>query len=171
MDLFPFQRAGARFLAANHFAVLGDGPGLGKTLQVLTAIQALEPGRRHDSRCKRLRIVSTKVEMAQWLAITLKILGNELPDELTVVDSLPESIRSGDLGPDTVVVFDLSPSDQVRRWIQTARDGGARVWVLGAAWVNDVPAGAHLIARDARDLMSDADVKLEIEEGRRGRGG
>lgn len=38
--LYPFQRAGVRWLAARNAALLADDPGLGKTVQALTALPA-----------------------------------------------------------------------------------------------------------------------------------
>lgn len=39
--LRPFQQKGAQFLAANYHALLGDEPGLGKTVQAIAAVEAL----------------------------------------------------------------------------------------------------------------------------------
>src|SRR3990167_7724822 len=39
--LLPYQHEGAKFLAANHHALLGDEPGLGKTLQAIAAVESI----------------------------------------------------------------------------------------------------------------------------------
>jgi SNF2 family DNA or RNA helicase len=59
-ELYPFQRAGVDWLKLNRNALLADQPGLGKTIQALTA--AAELG------CEDILVVCPAVAKAHWRA-------------------------------------------------------------------------------------------------------
>lgn len=56
--LYPYQRDGARFLAQHPRAYLGDEPGLGKTIQAITACDYVE--------AERVVVVCPAIARANW---------------------------------------------------------------------------------------------------------
>src|SRR6185312_17357560 len=58
MQLFPFQDKGADFLAERHRALLLDAPGLGKTVQAITAAER--------AGCGSHNVVAPAAVVKQW---------------------------------------------------------------------------------------------------------
>ncbi len=65
-SLFPYQRAGAEYLAKTKRALLGDEPGLGKTLQVLAVIEH-EKAAPALIICPASAVAVWESEIAHWM--------------------------------------------------------------------------------------------------------
>lgn len=74
LPLLPYQRAGAEFLTLAGSAVLGDGVGMGKTLQTLATIEA------RGEIVKKVLVFCPAVLKYQWQNEIVKFLGSEFSD-------------------------------------------------------------------------------------------
>ncbi len=72
LPLYEFQKAGALFLEYNSASLLGDEPGLGKTIQTIAALQ---------TKCKRVLVVcpaslkyNWQEEIEKWSDLTTRVI-------------------------------------------------------------------------------------------------
>ncbi len=80
--LFEYQKTGAQFLAENPAAFLADGPGLGKTIQVIAACDMLGL-KKVAVVCPAIAKINWKREFAKWGKVEREILIYSY-DKLTV---------------------------------------------------------------------------------------
>lgn len=71
--LFEYQKTGAQFLAENPAAFLADGPGLGKTIQVIAACDMLGL-KKVAVVCPAIAKINWKREFAKWGKVEREIL-------------------------------------------------------------------------------------------------
>ena len=129
--LEPFQAAGARFLAARHHALLADEPGLGKTLQAISALEAV--GARNT-----LVVCPASVRSNWWKELTAWH-GNTLPGFWQVI-SYNEAVsrRFGHVAHRDAVILDeghfLKTAESKRTQAVLGNDGLVRdaryIWTL-----------------------------------------
>lgn len=92
MKPFPYQQAGAEFLAARRFAFLADGMGLGKTIQAIIACNIVQ--------ASRIVVVCPAIAKVNWLrefqvwgqlrSVMLKVVSY---DRLAINKSEREAVR------------------------------------------------------------------------------
>lgn len=80
--LFEYQKTGAKFLAENPAAFLADGPGLGKTIQVIAACDMLGL-KKVAVVCPAIAKINWKREFAKWGKVEREILVYSY-DKLTI---------------------------------------------------------------------------------------
>lgn len=133
MRLYPYQRDGASFLAGRSRAYLGDGMGLGKTVQTAVAARAL--------RVKRALVIAPAATLPNWRGEWKKWGSGEL-DAVSYADRRVSNAEL-DGGDYDVVVMDEAHYASNHKAIRTlgslqAARGCARAWLLSGS-----PMPAH----------------------------
>jgi SWI/SNF-related matrix-associated actin-dependent regulator of chromatin subfamily A-like protein 1 len=113
LSLLPYQEEGVAFLRSRDYALLADDPGLGKTAQVL---MALEPGAPVLVVCPKVAKGVWKAEAEKWRSGVWKVVTPasrskfKLPQAgemvVSTYDSLPSFSLLDEVAPGTVVVAD-----------------------------------------------------------------
>ena len=87
-EYMPFQRLGIAFAAGRTHALIADEPGLGKTIQAVGVVNALEPSGRIVVVCPASLRINWTREIEAWLCSPRSIAisqANDLPDTQVVV--------------------------------------------------------------------------------------
>lgn len=73
LELRGYQVEGARHLVGSQYALLGDDPGLGKTIQVAAALNCALPGIKVFVGCPETLMINWMKELRKWLVRPLSI--------------------------------------------------------------------------------------------------
>jgi SNF2 family DNA or RNA helicase len=111
--LYPFQKAGVRWLASRPFGLLADEMGLGKTIEILMALPAMAPVLVV---CPKIAKGTWKRELDKWRPDYLRI--TEIPNRASFQWPMPGQviIVNYDILPDAVDCKHCKNSARVMGW-------------------------------------------------------